>query len=326
MKPITLLGSAVILFLTTLVSTNAQESPLTRAKELYEAASYSEALAALGLEGGSGDVVEAETYRALCFLALGQPKDAERALEQLVLAKPSATLDPASVSPRIVSIFDEVRRRTIATAAKEMYQRARTRFDQGDLEGAASQFEEVVTLAQYAPPERAELMEELKMLATGFGKLVENVRKQRETTAITGSGAQPASVPPPAETTISLVAPIAPAAGAAAAMVVAKPSSVSDEIFDASSPNVTPPSVIRRDMPRWPERAAVWRGSYNGILEVVVSETGTVIETSMLAPVHPLYDSSLRGATRDWRFVPATNDGRPVKYRLRYSITSRGPK
>src|SRR5688572_1275472 len=110
-----LVGFAAVLCVTTSVSTNAQEPPLTRAKQLYENASYSEALAVLAQEGVSADLVEAETYRALCFLALGQPRDAERALEQLVLAKPFATLDPASVSPRIVSLFDDVRKRTIAT-------------------------------------------------------------------------------------------------------------------------------------------------------------------------------------------------------------------
>lgn len=31
-------------------------------------------------------------------------------------------------------------------------------------------------------------------------------------------------------------------------------------------------------------------------------------------------DTSLLGATRTWRFNPATENGRPVKYRLRYPI------
>ena len=129
MRTTTLLGIAAACAVSASVFVHAQEAPLTRAKQLYEAASYSEALAVLK-QTNTGDVVEAETYRALCFLALGQPREAERALEHLVMARPFATLDASSVSPRVVAIFDDVRKRTIPAAAKEMYQRARTTFDQ----------------------------------------------------------------------------------------------------------------------------------------------------------------------------------------------------
>ena len=72
---------ALLIIVCTAVASWAQEPPLARAKRLYEAASYAEALAVLKQENEE-DVVEAETYRALCFLALGQPREAERALER----------------------------------------------------------------------------------------------------------------------------------------------------------------------------------------------------------------------------------------------------
>ena len=209
MKTAPLLGLALVSALIG-VPAAAQDRPLTRAKQLYEAASYSEALAVLKQESSEDDVVEAETYRALCFLALGQPREAERAFEQLVLAKPFATLDSATVSPRVVSIFNDVRTKTIPAAAKDIYQKARASFDQGDFEHAATQFQQVITLAESAPPERAEMMSELKMLATGFVRLAENSRKPPETApavAAVASQTPAATAAPP---------PVAPAPAPAA--------------------------------------------------------------------------------------------------------------
>lgn len=322
MKTAPLLGVALLSFAIS-VPVGAQERPLTRAKQLYEAASYSEALAVLKQESSEDDVVEAETYRALCLLALGQPRDAERALEQLVLARPFATLDSAAVSPRVVSIFNDVRTRTIPAAAKDIYQKARTSFDQGDFDRAATQFQQVVALAESAPPERAEMMSELKMLATGFVRLAETSRKPKETAP---PAPAPAVVPPPVAASTAPPATAAPAPvqtatpPAAAATVVGKPAGITGPIYDLSSANVTPPTAIRRNVPGWPDNSTAWKGNFKGVLQIIVGENGSVIETRLLEAVHPVYDSLLLSATRTWRFNPATEDGKPVKYRLLYPI------
>ncbi len=331
MKTAPLLGLA-LLSAVICVPVWAQDRPLTRAKQLYEAASYSEALAVLKQEGSEGDVVEAETYRALCFLALGQPRDAERALEQLVLARPFATLDSATVSPRVVSIFNDVRTRTIPAAAKEIYQKARASFDQGDFDSAATQFQQVVTLAESAPPERAEMMSELKMLAAGFVRLAENSRKPRDTASAAApaatqtpaaTAAPPPVAPAPAPAAAGTLNPTStpPSARAAAATVVGKPSGIAGPIYDLSSTGVIPPAALKRYIPAWPDSTTTaWKGNFKGVLEVIVGENGAVIQTRLLEAVHPVYDSLLLGATRTWRFTPATENGKPVKYRLLYPI------
>ena len=315
------------------VPLSGQDRPLTRAKQLYEAASYSEALAVLKQESSEADVVEAETYRALCFLALGQPKDAERALEQLVLARPFATLDPATVSPRVVTIFNDVRARTIPVAAKDIYQKARASYDQGDFATAATQFQQVVTLAESASPERAEMMSELKMLAAGFVQLAENSRKSRDASPAVATPNSAAAAAPPAGTPASAPAGSTtqtasatpagppPSARAAAATVVGKAAAIPGPIYDSGSPGVTPPAALKRYVPAWPDSSTTaWKGNFKGVLEIIVGENGAVIETRLVDPVHPVYDSLLLGATRTWRFNPATENGKPVKYRLRYPI------
>ena len=332
MKTAPLLGLALLSALIG-VPVAAQDRPLTRAKQLYEAASYSEALAVLKQESSEDDVVEAETYRALCFLALGQPREAERAFEQLVLAKPFATLDSATVSPRVVSIFNDVRTKTIPAAAKDIYQKARASFDQGDFDHAATQFQQVITLAESAPPERAEMMSELKMLATGFVRLAENSRKPPETApAVAAVASQTpaatAAVPPvaPAPAPAASTRPppatsTPPAARAAAATVVGRPSAIVGPIYDLSSQGVIPPAALKRYVPGWPDSSTTaWKGNFKGMLEVIVGENGAVLETRLLDAVHPVYDSLLLGATRTWRFNPATENGKPVKYRLLYPI------
>ena len=109
---------------------------------------------------------------------------------------------------------------------------------------------------------------------------------------------------------------------AVSATIIGNPAGTVDVIFDASSTNVTPPTALKRYIPAWPGRAAgnAWRGNYKGALQIVVGETGAVIESSLAEPVHPIYDATLLSAARTWRFTPATENGRPVKYRLLYPI------
>ena len=52
-----------------------------------------------------------------------------------------------------------------------------------------------------------------------------------------------------------------------------------------------------------------------GIMEVVIDEQGRVIAIDMRAPLHPQYDALLLAAARDWRYRPATLDGKPVRFR-----------
>jgi hypothetical protein len=287
------------------VTTSAQQPSLTRAKQLYEQASYIEALAVLKQDSDAGDVVELQKYRALCYLALDAPGEAEQALEQLAVTRPFLTLDADEVSPRLVKLFDEVKKRTVAAAAKQIYQRARSSFDSGDLQTAAADFRDVVRLADSAPADQAELMAELKMLATGFVRLAEAPAKP----AVEATSPTPAA---PRE-------PIAPAPSTVEH--VATPSAAPlDMIFDSTQSHVIPPVPIHRVMAAWPELSSTWRSTYKGLLEIVVGENGLVIAANMSESVHPTYDVRVLAATKTWSFRPATENGRPVKYRLKYPI------
>ena len=60
-----------------------------------------------------------------------------------------------------------------------------------------------------------------------------------------------------------------------------------------------------------------------GRMEIVVDEKGAVTAVSMVKSIFPAYDSLLASAAKEWRYKPATREGRPVRYRLLLEIVLR---
>ena len=89
MKTVALILTTAILAFT--VSLAASDD-LTRAKELYRAASYDEALGVLdGIPAGAGtvDAIELHEYRVLCLVALDRKDDAKKAIGARPVSKPT---------------------------------------------------------------------------------------------------------------------------------------------------------------------------------------------------------------------------------------------
>jgi len=325
----------------------AAQDPLSQAKGLYNAASYSEALSALNQVASAADVVEVEKYRALCLLALDRPKDAEQSLEHLTMTRPLLSFNEADTSPRLVALFQAVRKRTLPEAAKQTYQRARASFDNKDMAEASRQFKEVIDLADTAPPEYGVLMGDLKMLATGFLKLSSDAAENK----LPVSAPQSASVTttptavPPAAVAPRAVAPTKPAPAAApaspppnlassasvqgtappaqtSAVAASGASSQPNLIYDASNTGVTPPVGSDRRVPVWTRPPALRGFVFQGLLELVIDEQGTVVEAKMAKGINPGYDRILVSAARKWQFQPATAGGRAVRYRALFPITA----
>src|SRR4051812_207937 len=85
---------------------------LARAKELYLSADYEQALSVLdGLTSNSSvsDPTEIAEYRVFCLLALQRTADAQQSIEDIVRANPFYQPSEELVSPRIRSVFHEVR-------------------------------------------------------------------------------------------------------------------------------------------------------------------------------------------------------------------------
>jgi hypothetical protein len=287
---------ACILLLTTL-DVRAQES-VAAARDLYAQANYEEALALLNrLESPQSqptDRMAIYQYRAFCLLALGRRQEAERAIESILsvdlLFRPSDTV----MSPRLRSAFAEVRQRMLPSIVRLEYARAKMAFDRGNFASAIAQFDRV--LQALADPDLGAAasnppLADLRTLAAGFRDL--SIR----------AAAPPAAPPaPPA----AVVASAPPVRG----------------IFSGTEPGVAPPMTLRQVLPPF---TLDGNGRRGGILEVVIDENGDVESAVMKTPINPRYDQIVVATAKEWKYKPATLNGRPVRYRKVINISITAP-
>jgi protein TonB len=91
-------------------------------------------------------------------------------------------------------------------------------------------------------------------------------------------------------------------------------------IFTSDDDNVVAAMPVRQEVPRVPAQIAA-QARERGILDIVIDEQGRVTTATLRVSLHPIYDTQLLAATRDWRYQPATLNGRPVKFRKIVQIT-----
>jgi hypothetical protein len=83
---------------------------------------------------------------------------------------------------------------------------------------------------------------------------------------------------------------------------------------EAKAPRLpfVPPVVIYQGLPAWPRDLVPPHGQLTGVLDIVVSARGDVGYVKLIKSIHPVYDVMLMSAARQWKYRPATRDGRPV--------------
>ena len=87
-------------------------------------------------------------------------------------------------------------------------------------------------------------------------------------------------------------------------------------VYDNRDTDVIPPVVLEQNMPAWrPPWEQVGRQTFNGRLELVIGEDGSVHSADIVRPSFVPYDGLVLQATRRWRYRPATKQGHPVQYR-----------
>ena len=275
----------------------AQDGPLAAARDLYSAARYDEALAVLnGLRpqesANSANLRSIEQYRSLCLLALGRTSEAEVAIAAVVMADPMYLPNETEASPRVRSAFSEVRQRQLPEIARSRYATAKATFDRKEFVTAEQQFRELLRLID--DPDMGGRLGDMRVLVSGFVDL---------STA--------AAAPPPEPEKPKEPVPPPPAPPAV-------PSEL--KVYTSDDDGVSPATPIRQEVPRVPTQIAN-QARERGILDITIDEQGRVINATLRVSLHPIYDSQLLAATRDWRYQPATMNGRPVKFRKIIQIT-----
>ena len=271
---------------------------IAEVRELYASASYEEALAALETLKAPDQAELVEQLRALCLLGLGRNQEAERSVERIITSKPLYAV-PDDASPRLVSLFTNVRKRTLPAAARQIYARAKTSYDGKQYTAAAAGFSEVLTIVKHpdAAAHTASL-DDLRQLAEGFRALSESAIAAEKAAA---AAALAAATPPPAPAPPAVPTP--------------KP------VYSTGDEGVSAPVAINRSLPSWkPTNPMLSQRSFRGMLEVIINEEGLVEWAAVTKATFPTYDASLIEATKSWRFRPATRQGVAVRYQLALEI------
>ena len=280
-------------------ATRGNAASVATARDLYSSARYDEALTILnGLLGGerlsSGDLKVIEQYRSLCLLALGKADEAEAAIASVVTADPFYQPSAEEASPRVRTTFSEVRQRLLPHLVSARYATAKQLYDQKEFAEAKLAFTDLLTLLN--DPQMNGRQGDLRVLAAGFLDL-----------------ATAAATPPPAPK----VEPPAPAA-AAAPVPAAAPAA--PRIYSTDDAGVVAPVTIRQELPAVPANV-LSSAREKGLLDIVVDEQGRVVSMTLRSRVHPVYDSLLLNAVREWKYRPATLNGTPVQYRKLIQFT-----
>jgi TonB family protein len=303
-----LIGAVMTVLLLQSGVAGAQDT-LAAARQLYASASYDEALAMLDRlkSSGGGDKAAAsliEQYRSFCLLAVGHQPDAERAMESIVAGDPTFRPDDA-VSPRLQSVFRDVRKRVLPTVVRQRYVGAKASFDQKAYQASADQFDEVLKLLDAPDVVAADpALADLRTVASGFRDL-----------------AKAAAVPPPPPPAVPAPAAAAPSTAPdhPASAPSTPPASVPrppPAFYTADDPAVTAPVVIRQDLPPWPQTIPMPpQLGQRAVLDIVINESGAVESVVVRQSIAPWYDEMLVKDAKRWSYKPATRNGAPVKYR-----------
>lgn len=151
----------------------AAPTPLQSALDLYAAANYEDALAALDAVSPGGLTVDEHVlvtqHRMLCLMAMGRTADAERAAASLLALRPEFLLAAHDASPRVRTMFDTTRRRVLPAVVRDHFASARKLYDSGALAEARAAFASVShALADSALVDGDPALGDLRTLAEGF--------------------------------------------------------------------------------------------------------------------------------------------------------------
>jgi hypothetical protein len=240
-----------------------------------------------------------EQYRAFCLLAVGHQPDAERAMESLVASDPTFRPDDA-VSPRLQSVFSDVRKRTLPVVIRQRYASAKATFDQKAYEAAADQFDVVLRLLERPDVVATDpALADLRTVASGFRDLAK--------AATVLKAAPPAEAALPADPS-----PSAPVAAAPSAPAPRPPR----DFYTADDPGVTAPVAIKQDVPPWPQSIPKpTQLGRRGVLDIVINADGAVESVVVRQSIEARYDEVLVQEAKHWSYKPATKGGAPVRFR-----------
>jgi tetratricopeptide (TPR) repeat protein len=149
----------------------AAQDGLQAVRDLYASADYEEALSAAGKLTADPPNIEVEQFRIFCLVALGRTDEAQRAVEDVLTARPEFAPDQAEASPRILAVFSEVRGRIGPSLVQKVYQKGKAAMERKERAEAIGLFEAMLRMADHADVRNQPNVADLKELGLGFLEL-----------------------------------------------------------------------------------------------------------------------------------------------------------
>jgi hypothetical protein len=322
----------------------AVQDTLAAARDLYTTADYREALAMLTrirpAAATPADARAIDQYRAFALFALGQSAEAELVVEGIAGVDPMWTLPPGEAPPRLATLFAQARERALPGVLRQRLAAARALYSEKRYDASAEAFTGVLMLLDdpaMAKAAGADL-QSMTALATGFRDLSLAADEQ-----VRAAAARPPATPAPASTSMAAATPGGSDSGSAAAPGTAPAEPAADpgstpapapaSGADTPAPSaateppapkatdIVPPVAISQVLPRATEVTVPRGGPQTILLDIVIDETGRVEKAEVRRSVNRLYEAQLMASTRTWRYTPATQAGRPVKYARTLEVT-----
>lgn len=303
----------------------AQDS-LSAAKDLYASAAYEDALSTLSrLDGATAPDVarQVDEYRAFCLYALGRTREAESIAESIIRKEPLARLDAADASPRLESMFTDVRKRLLPSLIRDRYRVARSALDLKSYTVAEPPLTEARLMIIEAEKigVKDDGLADLSILVDGFLQLIRSAGDQRPSQPPAAAASVGTVAPTAAPTPAPRSAPASPAPAAANRSVAPAPAparaAASDpRVYSVADEGVNPPVTIEQRMPAMtPEMQMITKAlKTSGMLEVVIDETGRVVDATIRQSLNSSFDMLIVRTARQWKYRPAMKDGVAVRY------------
>jgi TonB family protein len=317
----------------------AVQDSLSAARDLYTTADYREALAMLTRLRPSAeapaDTRAIDTYRAFALFALGQTAEAELVIEGIAGIDPTWTLPAGEAPPRLAALFAQARERALPGVLRQRLAAARALYSEKRYDASAEAFTAVLLLLEDPAMAKAAGtdLQSMTALATGFRDLSLAADEQaraaatRQTAAPTPIAAATPGVLEGAPAAAPDTAPASEPATAAASTgseTAAAPATAPATETPARTPgptDIVPPVAIAQALPRATDATVPLGGPQTILLDIVIDETGRVERAEIRRSVNRHYEAQLMAATRGWRYTPATQAGRPVKYARTLEVT-----
>ena len=319
----------------------AVQDSLAAARDLYTTADYREALAMLTRLRPAATTPEdaraIDQYRAFALFALGQAAEAELVVEGIAGIDPTWTLPAGEAPPRLATLFAQARERALPGVLRQRLAAARALYSEKRYDASAEAFTGVLLLLEdpaMAKAAGADL-QSMTALATGFRDLSLAADEQVRAAAARQAAAPAADADcrgdagrarqrcrrragdDPRRRARARSGPgrlqrVRDAGASAPRPTPARPPSPTD---------IVPPVAIAQALPRATDVTVPLGGPQTILLDIVIDETGRVERAEVRRSVNRLYEAQLVAATRGWRYTPATQAGRPVKYARTLEVT-----